>query len=133
MYKLIISIIILIMAVTFYWVCSVKILNWGPEYNWTFYAFVIYIMNLIVWIIMISLVDNTIFNTDKKMVLALLFSIPIYTFILIPFNLYSLQQVGKNNDEKFFQKLQAIFEVILHLVTFSLILATLTALVSESF
>ena len=90
-------------------------------------------MNLIVWIITISLVDNTIFNTDKNMVFALLFSIPIYTFILIPLNLYSLQQVGKNNDDKFFQKLQAIFEVILYLVTFSLILATLTSLVSESF
>lgn len=75
---------------------------------------------------------GSIFHTNEEIVIMFLVGIPIYTLLLVPLNLYLLKQEEFSNTDRLFRKLQVIFELVLILLTFSLILVTLTSLVSKS-
>ncbi|WP_288572444.1 hypothetical protein [uncultured Weissella sp.] len=72
------------------------------------------------------------FKNDIEIIVALLVGIPIYTFLFVPLNLYLFKQEKLTVGDKFFRKSQAVFEILLTMLTFSLLLVTLTSLVSKS-
>lgn len=132
MNKLLTNIIIPIISVIFLWIGVKKILNWHSKFKIVVYTILIYCINLIVLLpIILSGVGN-IFHTNREIVIMFLVGIPIYTLLLTPLNLYLLKQEKFSNTDRFFKKLQAIFELVLILLTFSLILVTLTSLISKS-
>lgn len=72
------------------------------------------------------------FKNDMELIVALLVGIPIYTFLFVPLNLYLFKQEELTVGDRFFRKSQAVFEILLTVLTFSLLLVTLTGLVSKS-
>lgn len=72
------------------------------------------------------------FKNNMEIMVALLVGIPIYTFLFVPLNLYLFKQEELTVGDRFFRKSQAVFEIMLTVLTFSLLLVTLTGLVSKS-
>lgn len=72
------------------------------------------------------------FKNNIEIMVALLVGIPIYTFLFVPLNLYLFKQEELTVGDRFFRKSQAVFEIMLTVLTFSLLLVTLTGLVSKS-
>lgn len=112
---------------------SKKILNWHSKFKLVVYAILIYCINLIVLLLIILSGFGNIFHTNREIVIMFLVGIPIYTLLLVPLNLHLLKQEEFSNTDRLFRKLQVIFELVLILLTFSLILVTLTSLISKSF
>jgi len=132
MNKLLTNIIISIIAVIILWIGVKKILNWHSKFKLVVYAILIYCINLIVLLLIILSGFGNIFHTNREIVIMFLVGIPIYTLLLVPLNLHLLKQEEFSNTDRLFRKLQVIFELVLILLTFSLILVTLTSLVSKS-
>lgn len=132
MNKLLADIIIPIIAVIFLCVGIKKSLNWNSKLKLVVYAVLIYLINLVLLLSVILSVVGTIFNTNKEIIFMLLIGIPLYTFLLLPLNIYLLKQEKLSNTNRIFKKLQAVFELLLILLTFSLMLITLTSLISKS-
>lgn len=132
MNKLLTNIIISIIAVILLWIGVKKFLNWHSKFKLVIYAILIYCINLIVLLLITLSGVGSIFHTNEEIVIMFLVGIPIYTLLLIPLNLYLLKQEKLSNTDRLFRKLQALFELVLILLTFSLILVTLTSLISKS-
>lgn len=132
MNKLLVDTIIPIAAVIFLWIGVKKSLNWKSKFKLAVYAVSIYFINSILLLSTILSGVGTIFNTNKEIIFMLLISIPLYTLLLLPLNIYLLKQEKLSNTDRFFKKLQAIIELLLILLTFSLMLITLTSLISKS-
>lgn len=132
MNKLLVNTIIPIAAVIFLWIGVKKSLNWKSKFKLAVYTVSIYFINSILLLSTILSGVGTIFNTNKEIIFMLLIIIPLYTLLLLPLNIYLLKQEKLSNTDRFFKKLQAIIELLLILLTFSLMLITLTSLISKS-
>jgi len=92
--------------------------------------FLIHLVDLIITMHLIYYVHFWITGTynisNRSIIIYFLIGIPFYTLVFILFDFILFRKNVINGDKEFFKLLQAISEILLILLTFSLILVTLT-------
>lgn len=129
MNKFLVEILLIVIAELVIWFAFTKVPN--LQIKLILNAILLYGLNEAPLLFMIVPKITSYFKNDTEIIVSLLVGIPIYTFLFIPLNLYLFKREKLIVGDGFFRKSQALFETVLTVLTFSLLLITLTGLVSK--